>query len=155
MSSVIGHTNGNAPTSRSSAVYTPITPGMDVAADVSMESIFAWTNGGRTMAIHTMPGAVMLSTKLACPVMSSGSSLRRTACPMKRSATAILELPSGLRAAQGAGGIEDRLHDVLVPGAAAEVSFDRLAHILLCRGRVLLQDALGRHDHLVIAIAPM
>src|SRR2546425_9035465 len=147
MSSVMGHTNGSAPTSRSSAVYTPITPGMDFAADVSMESIFAWTNGGRTMAIHTMPGAVMLSTKLACPVMSWGSSLRRTACPMKRSATAIDEPLSDLSAGHGSGGVEDRLHDVLVPGAPAEGSFERLAHILLCRGRVLLQEAIGGPDH--------
>ena len=65
MSSVIGHTNGSPPSSRSAAVYTPITPGIAFAAAVSIEFTVAWTYGGRTMNIQTMPGRVMSSTKLA------------------------------------------------------------------------------------------
>ena len=43
MSSVIGQTNGSAPRPRSSAVYTPTTPGIAAAAAVSTASIVAWT----------------------------------------------------------------------------------------------------------------
>ncbi len=64
MSSVIGHTigrlEGNA-SSRSAAVYTATTPGIDAAADVSIESTVACTCGGRTSVIHTMPAIDWLS----------------------------------------------------------------------------------------------
>jgi hypothetical protein len=61
MSSVIGQTKGSAPSCRSSPVCTPSTPGIAAAADVSIESIVACTYGGRTSAIHTMPGIVKSS----------------------------------------------------------------------------------------------
>ena len=40
---------------------TPITPGIAAAAAVSIEPIVACTNGGRTIAIHAMPGTLKLS----------------------------------------------------------------------------------------------
>ena len=71
-------------------MYTPITPGMAAAAEVSIESTVACTYGGRTIAIHAMPAIVMLSMKFACPVSRSGSSLlRRTGCPMNVSVVAM------------------------------------------------------------------
>ncbi len=61
MSSVTGQTNGSAPMPRSSPVKTPITPGIAAAAAVSIEPIVACTYGGRTIAIHAMPGTLKLS----------------------------------------------------------------------------------------------
>src|SRR2546430_2484104 len=147
MSSVIGQTNGSPPISRSAAVKTPTTPGIAAASAVSIPSIVAWTYGGRTSAIHTMPGIVQLSMYCASPVMSSGSSLRRTGRPTNDSVATMTVLPSGLRAAHLAGGIQDRLDDVLVTGAPAEVPLEGLAHLRLRRRRVLLQVARGRHQH--------
>src|SRR6187551_2631669 len=155
MSSVIGHTKGSPPRPRSAPVYTPITPGMAFAADVSIESTVACTYGGRTIAIHAMPAIVMLSRKFACPVSRSGSSLlRRTGCPMNVSVVAM-SAPLCSRAAHGAGGVEDRLHDVLVAGAAAEVALEGLAYVLLGRRGVLLQEARRRHDHAGRAVAAL
>ncbi len=71
-------------------MYTPTTPGIAAAAAVSTASIVAWTYGGRTIAIHTMPGIVQSSMYRACPVSRSGSSLRRTGCPMNRSVVTIV-----------------------------------------------------------------
>src|SRR5688572_13026783 len=141
MSSVIGHTKGSSPRSRSPAVNAAITPGIDAAADVSIESILAWTYGGRTSPIHAIPGIVWLSMKLACPVMSSGSSLRRTAWPMTFSVATTPIAPSGPGAGHGPGGVEDGPHDVLVAGAPAEVPLQRQAEFLLRGRRILLQVA--------------
>ena len=93
MSSVIGQTNGSAPSSRSAAVKTPTTPGIAAASAVSIASIVAWTYGGRTSAIHTIPGIVQLSTYCASPVMSSGSSLRRTGRPTNGSVATMTVPP--------------------------------------------------------------
>src|SRR5207249_2568613 len=92
MSSVIGHTigrpAGNA-SSRSAAVNTAITPGMLDAFETSTESSFAWTYGGRTSSIHTMPAIDWLSMKVPCPSMSLASSFRRTRRPTYCSVVAI------------------------------------------------------------------
>src|SRR2546428_11894428 len=54
-----------------------------------------------------------------------------------------------------ARGIEDRLHDVVVAGAAAEVPLERLAALLL-RGRGVLLEVAGRcHDHARRAVATL
>ena len=64
MSSVTGqaHGSGAMPSSvRSAPVYTATTPGMAVAAEVSIEVMRAWANGLRTMPIHMAPGMVRSS----------------------------------------------------------------------------------------------
>jgi len=43
MSSVMGHTKGSSPRSRSAAVYTPTTPGIASAAEVSTDPTMACT----------------------------------------------------------------------------------------------------------------
>ena len=58
---MIGQTNGKGPNSKSAAVYTPTTPGIDAASVVSIPSIVACTYGGRARAIHSIPGIVQLS----------------------------------------------------------------------------------------------
>src|SRR5262245_3148436 len=94
----------------------------------------------------SMAGTTMLSTKLPSPFSSAGSSLRSTGCPTNFSVTAIS--PSlHLRPGRLAGGVEDRLHDVVVAGAATEVALERVADLLLGGVRVLDQIARRREHH--------
>src|SRR4249920_1231828 len=155
MSSVIGQTIGRGPAhspARSAPLQAPTTPGISSAFETSTLTTRACANGLRTTARWSMPGSVRLSTKLPCPVRSEASSLRRIDCPTNFSVIAI-STPSGLRAGHRPGGVEDRLHDVLVAGAAAEVALQGLAHLFVGRVRVLLQEARGRHDHARCAVA--
>src|SRR5262245_5341575 len=149
MSSVIGQTIGSGPAhscARSAAVQAPVTPGISSALLTSTLTTFAWAKGLRTTARCTMPGRIMLSTKLPCPRSSDASSLRRTGCPTTFSVTAI-SAPLCLRPGRLAGGIEDRLHDVVIAGATAQVPLERVANLLLRRARVLLQVARRGHHH--------
>ena len=47
----------------------------------SIETTLAWASGERTIAAHSIPGSEMSSTYRARPVISRGSSLRRSALP--------------------------------------------------------------------------
>src|ERR687897_151525 len=157
MSSVIGQTIGSGPAhspARYAPLQAPTTPGISSAFETSTFTMRAWANGLRTTARCTMPGSVRLSTKLPCPVMSEASSLRRTDVPTNFSVIAISP-PSGLRAGHLTGGVEDRLHDVVVAGAAAEVPLEGLAHLFVGRVRVLPQVAGRRHDHARCAVAAL
>src|SRR4029450_946518 len=157
MSSVIGQTIGSGPAhspARSAPLQAPTTPGISSALETSTFSVARWPTGIRTTARCSMPGSVRLSTKLPCPVMSEASSLRRTDVPTNFSVIAI-STPSGLGAGHRAGAVEDRFHDVLVAGAAAEVPLEGLAHLFVGRVGVLLQEAGGRHDHAGRAVATL
>src|SRR5439155_26527736 len=141
MSSVTGQAHGS-PAGMSSVRSTPenaaTTPSACRAFAVSTLVIRACAYGLRTSAIQTIPGRVRSSTKRACPVRSSGSSLRATGEPIAvagLSATAN----SGLR-----DGLLDRLDDVVVAGAAAEVALERVPDLLLGRVVELLQQRHGR-----------
>jgi hypothetical protein len=48
--------------SRSSWVYTAMTPSRALAAEVSIETILAWASGERTHAAHSWPTRLMSST---------------------------------------------------------------------------------------------
>src|SRR5262245_10754881 len=149
MSSVIGQTIGSGPAhspARSAPLQAPTTPGISSAFETSTFATLALANGLRTTARCSMPGSVRLSTKFPCPVTSEASSLRGTDVPTNFSVIAISP-PSSLRAGHLTGGVEDRLHDVVVAGAPAEVALERLADLLVGWVRVLLQVADRRHDH--------
>src|SRR5207249_2196466 len=45
------------------------------------------------------------------------------------------------------GGPLDRLHDVVVAGAAAEVALELVADLLFRRLRIALEQLVGGHDH--------
>src|SRR3989441_4316931 len=78
--------------------------------------------------------------------MKRASSLRLTLCPMPPISTAILGLPSRglpLRARR----VLDRLDDVHVASAAAEVAGDRLPYLELARVRVRRDERGRRHHH--------
>ena len=83
---------------RSSAVYTPTTPGIAAATDVSI-AVDPRVDVGRPDDRHPHhPGHRPVVDEAACPVRSSGSSFRRTGWPMNVSVVAIAA-PSGLGAA--------------------------------------------------------
>src|SRR6478609_787499 len=54
--------------------------------------------------------------------------------------TASLSSPLG-------SGPQHGLHDVLVPGAAAQVAGERPPHLVLARARVVVEEGLGREHH--------
>ena len=80
---------------RSAPVSTVTTFSEALAASVSMETIFAWAKGLRTIAMCSMPGSAMLSVQRVRPVMRRWSSLRRRSRPISlaevsgRSSTAV------------------------------------------------------------------
>src|SRR6266704_431989 len=112
-------------------VMTSTTPGMARAFDVSMFLMRACASGLRAMSMYSMPGNFTSSTYLPFPRMKRASSLRLTLWPMPPISIATASgLPfRGL--AHRSGGVVDRLHDVHVAGAAAEVPRDRLAYLEL------------------------
>src|SRR4029077_18806577 len=78
--------------------------------------------------------------------MKRASSLRLTLCPMPPIATAISGLPfRGL--ARLARRVLDRLHDVHVAGASAEVAGDRLADLKLARVGIRRDECRRGHHH--------
>src|SRR5438552_9923161 len=79
------------------------------------------------------------SARQAIPTMRSGGMcLPRTIPTGGRSDMRLPELP---------GGSEHGLHDLLVAGAAAEVSGARQPHLVLRRTRPLAPQSGGRHGH--------
>src|SRR6266567_1947821 len=54
---------------------------------------------------------------------------------------------SGSRAGHLLRGVLNRLDDVLIAGAAAEVAFDAPTNLLLTGRRVVLEEVDARHDH--------
>src|SRR5712692_6582760 len=150
MSSVTDHAISSGAVqspARSWPEKTATTPGASLAAERSTPLIRAWANGLRTTSIHSIPGTVMSSVYRAWPVMSSGSSFRRTSVPITRRAVcAIVRL---LRA-RGRGGHMHLLgrrhhgfHDVLVPGAPAQVALEAVSDLLLGERAGSLLDQAG------------
>src|SRR5689334_2359336 len=78
--------------------------------------------------------------------MKRGSSRRLIALPIRRSAVAAMT-PSLLPGGHLLGRPLDRLDDVVVAGAPAEVAFQLVTDLLLARRRVALQHLAGGHDH--------
>src|SRR5262249_58186907 len=95
--------------------------------------------------------------------MKRSSSLRRTAAPTPVALMApLLGSPPAPRppaVAHGFGAGRDRLHDVVVAGAAADVAFELMADGLLVEVVALaVHDVDRRHDHArraVSALQPM
>src|ERR1035438_9516275 len=77
--------------------------------------------------------------------MRRGSSLRRMRLPT-RSSVLVMVVAIGLRSSLE-GGFLDRVDDVLVARAAAEIAFQTVADFFLGGARVALQQLTGSHDH--------
>src|SRR2546422_1740560 len=107
---------------RSLPVMTAATPGILSALDVSMLLMRACAYGLRAMSRYSIPGSFTSSTYLPLPRMKRASSLRLTLCPMPPISTDIWGLPFRSHRLRR---VLDRLHDVHVAGAAAEIPRDR------------------------------
>src|SRR5438105_2319325 len=165
MASVTGQAQGS-PSAHSDARSAPLKastmPAISFAADRSTPVMCACAKGLRTMPAHSIPGIVMSSMKRASPVMSAGSSLRGTPWPTYLSATsasivsAISPPPSGRRAGvHFLGCRSNRLDNVVVSGAPAEIAFEAQANILVGEFAVVLNQAQGGHDHSRGAVATL
>src|ERR1700692_2001010 len=148
---------------RSAPVSTASTPGMALAALASIFVIFARACGERRKCACVSPGRVMSSVYWPLPVMKRKSSLRRTAAPMPVAFMAVSWLervsqfpcvgrahgrPSDALGGHGLGAGRDRLDDVVIAGAAAEVALELLADGLLVELVAPAADAVDRpRDH--------
>src|SRR5215218_7580634 len=108
----------------------------------------------------SIPGSLMLSVQLALPVTRARSSLRGTPPPTNFSGAWVTSFPPlGSRVLGHLVPVLldelDGLHDVLVARAAAQVPFQALPYLLLCRVRILLEQADGGHDHARCSVAAL
>src|SRR6266705_1091840 len=74
--------------------------------------------------------------------MKRGSSLRFMEWPMPQIFASVFNLSMHFLR-----GVLHRLHDVEIPGAAAEIPRDRLADLLLARVLVALEERAAGHQH--------
>src|SRR5438093_8386964 len=123
------------------------TPGWRIAAAVSILRIRAWACGLRTKAAYVIPGIFTSSTYCPRPVMKRGSSRRLMDLPKRRSDATVAMASTSLLRGHMLGRPLDRLHDVVVAGAAAQIAFQLVPDELLRRLRIALQHLVGRHDH--------
>src|SRR5215813_998527 len=144
----------------SAPLSTASTPGRAAAALLSMPRIVACACGERTNTAKTCPGRFTSAVKWPRPVMKRWSSLRRTAAPTPVALMAPLLgrrrplLSPAVAHSLGAG--RDRLHDVVVAGAAADVAFELMADGLLIELVALaVHDVDRRHDHARRAVAAL
>src|SRR5205085_6264954 len=112
----------------SAPVNTAATPGRERAAAVFMLLIRAAACGLRTMQAWCMPGFLMSSTYTAVPVISRGSSRRRIRLPTRVSGLTVVVAMLRPRLCRRRF---DGVHDVLVSGTAAQISFQAVADLRL------------------------
>src|SRR5688572_31278412 len=129
-------------TGKSLPVRTRCTPGCALAFSVLTSAMSAWGWGDRSRRMCSMRGSTISSAKRVSPVTLARPSTRRRGLPM----TFMVHPP---------GGFLDRFEYLLVPGAAAQIAGDRLADRLARRGRVALEERLGRHQAAGRAVAAL
>src|SRR5438552_9508210 len=152
-----------------SPVTTATTPGSCSAADASMFTMRACGSGLRRSARCSIPGSEMSSMYCPPPWMKRSSSLRFTLWPTPPisavvgpgacSSVVVIVSPSlrsvarGARRASRAGSLPflrcplDRLDDVHVAGAAAEVAGELPADVVLARVGVAIEQRLAHEHH--------
>src|SRR5581483_932286 len=141
--------------SRNCAISAPVntasTPSMAAAALVSIETIRPCAMSLRLKPRCSMPASLMSSTYVARPWMSRGSSRRLTRAPISLGSledTLATGSPPAGRPLYG-------LDDVLVAGAAAEVTREPLANLALGGIGAAPQQIDGREDHARCAVAAL
>src|SRR5881392_1304090 len=105
-------------------VKTATTPGCFSAPLVSILRIRAWACGLRTNAAYVMPGSFKSSTYWPRPVMNRGSSRHLIDLPNSRSDATVAMRSTSLLRGHVLGRPLDRLHDVVIAGAPAEVALE-------------------------------
>src|SRR5690349_16904326 len=94
-----------------------------------------------------MPGIWMSSTYVAVPVMSRGSSRRRMRLPTRVSVLVmVVAMLVSSGSCLGCRGF-DRVDDVLVAGATAEIAFEAVPDFLFSRVRIPFEQLSRGHDH--------
>src|SRR5207249_263837 len=94
-----------------------------------------------------MPRSFKSSTYWPRPVMNRGSSRRLIDFPNKRSAATVAMTSTSLLRGHVLGRPLDRLHDVVVTRAPAQVALELVADQLLGRLGVALEHLVDGHDH--------
>src|SRR6202035_1156856 len=117
------------------------------AFETSILRILAWATWLRRNAACNKPGSSTSSMNKALPVSSRRSSLRLTGSPNVRVDMASVSHP--LR------GRHDRVDDILVAGAAAQVAGKRLAYLVLGRRRILVEKGGHGHQDARLAVAAL
>src|SRR5215218_2442716 len=112
-------------------------------------SVAGWARRSFIIGSRLWPPAIILASPplSESSLIASSSEVGRTYSNWAGYMPISLSPSSGPRARHLAGRVLDRLDDVLIAGAAAEVALDALADLFLGRGRVVLQQVHGRHDH--------
>src|SRR5256712_9146969 len=128
-------------------VKTATTPGCRVAAEMSIFRMRAWACGLRTKAAYVMPPSFKSSTYWPRPVMNRGSSRRLIDFPNKRSAATVAMTATSLLRGHVLGRPLDRLDDVVVARAPAQVTLELVPDQLLRWLGVALEHLVDRHDH--------
>src|SRR5688572_21411207 len=128
-------------TGKSLPVSTRCTPGCFSALEKSILSINACGCGLRKSFVCSMRGSTMSSAKRVWPVTLARPSTRRRGLPRT--------FMHSLR------GFFDRLEDLLVAGAAAEVARDRFLDAFSGRSGFLFEQRLGRHQYPRGAVAAL
>src|SRR5438552_4831693 len=151
---------GRMPTGigRSLPVRTATTPGIRAAFEASMRTMRACGSGARWILQKSIRGRTMSSANFTRPAHLASPSTFRTGRPTIRRprpaarglvATAIERLlgRAGRRVLHAAGRQLDRLEDLDVAGAAAEITRQRLADLRARRPRPLVEERLrGAED---------
>src|SRR5450432_3755938 len=114
---------------------------------MSMPMILACATWLRRNATCNMPGNSTSSTNRACPVRSLRSSLRLIGSPKVR-----VDIPS---TPHSFGGRHDRVDDILVAGAAAQIARQRLAYLVFAWRSVFIEKRCHRHQNTRRAVAAL
>src|SRR5262245_31032210 len=135
---------------RSAAVRTASTPGRALALLVSMRTILAWACGLRRSFASSMPRGLMSATYWTCPVTLSAPSARGMDTPTPLISRVVFMIAMASSLSSGCGGrrrLRDGGHHGRVSGAAAQISGDAVADLLLGGVRVLGEKSRGRHQY--------
>src|SRR3989442_5677594 len=128
-------------------VKTATTPGCRSAAAVSIFRMRACACGLRTNAAYVTPGSFKSSTYWPRPVMKRGSSRRLIDFPNIRSAATVAMTSTSLLRGHVLGRPLDRLDDVVVARAPAQITLELVPDQLLRWLGVALEHLVDRHDH--------
>src|SRR4051812_25047 len=113
-----------------------------------MRRMLACACGERTNAAYVWRGGATSSADWPLPARKRQSSFRSTRAPMSEVVMGSLHSSSALLAGgHGARAGHDALDDVVIPGAAAQIAFQALAHFVLARARVALREVERVHHH--------
>src|SRR5215211_1953706 len=135
----------------SAAVSTATTPGSARAAEVSMAAILADATSARTTLPWSMPGSCQSAAYSSDPSTLSTKSWCAGLCPTTRNAAwragaSVSGMAAGpLRGLRGV--FLDRVQDLAVAGAAAQVADQLPADPLAARPRVALEERPGGEQH--------